>query len=128
MTSVLQLTAVLLLARAAVGFVAYLVSGFVIQPIVSPAPHPTSEFSTSYPGGFALAGRIFDWADPAIHSLVLVVLGVLAYLVARWQRTPRITCPHCLAQVLPAAVACFNCTRDLPVRTDLSPRMKTDAV
>lgn len=127
-TSVLELTAVIVIARAVISFVAFGVFGFVIWPILTPASPAGGDFTTSHPGGFALAGRIFDWADPAAHSLVLALFAALAYLVARHRRTPRITCPHCLAQVLPAATVCFNCTRDLPLRADQLPRMKTDAI
>ncbi|MGZ4316701.1 MAG: hypothetical protein ACXVRS_12840 [Gaiellaceae bacterium] len=118
-TSVLQLTAVVAIAEAVFGFVAYLTYGFVITPILTPVPHPAQSSlfgSTSYPGRFALAGRLFDWADPAGRSLALAALAGLAYLLARRQRTPTTVCPHCLARVLPAAMVCFNCTRDLGAR------------
>ena len=115
-TSVLQLTAVFVIARAVIGFIASLITGFVLTPMFTPEPRPTPSSSTSYPGGFALAGRIFDWVDPAGRTLALAVLATLGYLVARRRRAPRTACPSCLALVLPAATVCFNCTRELPVR------------
>jgi hypothetical protein len=109
-TPFLALVAAVAVAKASFGL-AVAISGTIVAPLAFSVEAPAPGETVSYPGWFKIAGRLVDWADPLAALLTLAIVSAFVFFTVRRRRVVRTDCPHCHAEILAAATACFSCTR-----------------
>jgi hypothetical protein len=115
--TVIELAGAFAVAWATVSFLEALFRGLVIYPITTAGADYNGSAGLFGHGWVVIGGRLFDWLNPLVDLVVLLLVLTALALLLKATRThaerPLRECPHCLEDIPAAAPVCSYCTRDV---------------